>query len=314
MNKPPIIISASRSTDIPAFHSEWFMNRLRAGYVKWINPFNQQKMTVSFKNARLIVFWTKNPKPIIKHLKEIDQKNINYYFTYTLNDYEREGFEPNIPSFKDRIETFKELSKMIGKDKVIWRFDPIIKTNKMPIESILKKIKRVGDKIHKYTEKLVISFADINIYNKVQSNLAKRGIISSELTVAEIEKLAKGIQELNKDWGLVIATCAEKSDLKKYGIEHNKCVDDELMIRLFKGDKALMDYLGYEEDLFSTKVVRKYLKDKGQRKECGCIISKDIGQYNTCGHLCVYCYANHSEALVKNNLRKRNPNSETIVE
>jgi hypothetical protein len=124
----PIIVSASRSTDIPAFYAKWFINRIKLGYVVWYNPFNQQPIYVSFKNCKVVVFWTKNPKPLIPYLKELDALGIHYYFQYTLNDYEKELLEPNVPALEKRINTFKELSNLIGKEKVIWRFDPMIVT------------------------------------------------------------------------------------------------------------------------------------------------------------------------------------------
>ena len=120
----PVIISASRSTDIPAFFAKWFINRLEAGYCVWYNPFNQKPSYISFAQCKVVVFWTKNPKPLIPLLYELDERGIRYYFQFTLNDYEKEGFEPNVPSVAQRIETFKELSKLIGKERVIWRFDP----------------------------------------------------------------------------------------------------------------------------------------------------------------------------------------------
>ena len=124
----PVIISASRSTDIPAFYAKWFFNRLAKGYCVWYNPFNQQPMYVSFKKCKVVVFWTKNPAPIIPYLPELDKRGIHYYFQVTLNDYEQEGFEPNVPSVKSRIATFRLLSELIGKERVIWRFDPLIVT------------------------------------------------------------------------------------------------------------------------------------------------------------------------------------------
>src|SRR6056297_2488311 len=121
----PVIISASRSTDIPAFYAEWFMKRLDEGYCKWVNPFNKRPQYVSFEKARAIVFWIKKARPMFKYLKNLDSKNINYYFTFTVNDYEAEGLEPKVPSLESRIETFKKLFKNIGKKRVIWRFDPL---------------------------------------------------------------------------------------------------------------------------------------------------------------------------------------------
>lgn len=293
----PTIISASRSTDIPAFYSEWFFNRLKKGYIKWINPFNNSFQYVSFKNVRVIVFWSKNPKPIIQYLDELDKIGISYYFQFTLNDYEDENFEPNVAPLKERIATFKELSNKIGKEKVIWRFDPLILTDKIDVNVLLDKIHNVGNEIYNYTKKLVISFVDVEIYSKVKRNLKNFGINVMDFDKKSMEKIAEGIQKMNEKWNLEIATCAEKIDLEKYGIKHNKCIDDELMRKIFK-----MDFL-----------TNKNLKDKGQRKECRCIMSKDIGQYNTCPHLCIYCYANYSKNIVMKNFKKHDKNSESIA-
>ena len=127
----PIIISASRATDIPAFYPEWFMHRLKEGYVKWINRFNGQSKYVSFEKTRAIVFWTKNPEPFMRYLPELDDTGIHYYFTFTLNDYEAEKLEPNVPELKKRIDTFRRLSEKIGKEMVVWRFDPLILTKRL---------------------------------------------------------------------------------------------------------------------------------------------------------------------------------------
>ncbi|ODS38614.1 MAG: hypothetical protein A7315_12110 [Candidatus Altiarchaeales archaeon WOR_SM1_79] len=315
----PVIISASRSTDIPAWHAKWFINRLNKGYVKWINPFNQQPQYVSFDKTRAVVFWSKNPEPLIPYLDEVKERGINYYFQFTVNDYEDEKLEPNVPSLEERIATFKELSNRIGKEKVIWRFDPLILTDNITVEKLLEKIYRVGCEIHDYTEKLVISFADIGIYTKVQRNLKKAGIGYREFREESMKKIAEGIQEINKEWGLEVSTCAEKVDLSKYNIEHNKCIDDDLMVKIFNKDKELMEFLGAEpvNNLMGEKkyVLKKgkNLKDKGQRLACGCIVSKDIGQYNTCRHLCVYCYANYSKNTVESNMRRYDKNYESIL-
>jgi DNA repair photolyase len=312
----PIIISASRSTDIPTFYSDWFIARWKAGYLKWKNPFNSKYYHVSFKNTRVVVFWTKNPKPIFKYLDYMDKNIPNYYFQYSLNDYDKEGFEAKVPKVESRIKTFKELSKRLGKKRVIWRFDPLILTDKIDIYELLKRVKRVGDELKDYTEKLVFSFVDIGIYRKVENNLKKEQINYIEWTPEFMDKFAKGLYEINKDWGLELGTCSEKIDLDKYGIVHNKCIDDDLMKDIFKDDYKLMNFLGYEKDIFGElqPIRNKNLKDKGQREDCGCIFSKDIGQYNTCPHECNYCYANTSKEIAKKNynLHKKNSNSETI--
>jgi DNA repair photolyase len=315
----PVIISASRSTDIPAFYSKWFIERLKKGYLVWRNPFNNQKTYITFANTRLFVFWSKNPKPLMKYLPELNKRKINYYFQFTLNDYERENFEPKVPPLEKRIETFKKLSKKIGKEKVIWRFDPLILTDEIDENNLLRKIEKIGNEIYNFTEKLVFSYADINVYRKVKTNLKREGIEYIEFNKDSMNKIAEGIASLNKKWGLELATCCEEINLDEFGIKHNKCIDDELIYKLFNKDKLLMDFLGYEEteqgDLFSAEnnVKRPNLKDKGQRKICGCIVSKDIGEYDTCSHLCVYCYANSSVEKVKSNQKKHTSLSESLV-
>lgn len=303
--KAPIIISASRSTDIPAFYAKWFVDRLKASYCIWYNPFNRQPMYVSFKNCKVVVFWTKNPKPLIPYLNELEERGIHYYFQYTLNDYEKEKFEPNVPALANRIETFKELSSLIGKDRVIWRFDPLILTDELNPRALLTRIRHIGNALKGYTDKLVFSFVDVMAYRKVQNNLiketnffTKENLHRAEPTRAQINEIVDGLVKMREDWAqsgwnISLATCAEEIDLDKYGIEHNRCIDGA--------------YLNYgelpEKTLFGdeSKVPLKpmMLKDKGQRKACGCMISKDIGMYNTCPHFCVYCYANTSRKAVR---------------
>jgi len=304
----PVIISASRATDIPAFYADLFIHRLNEGHLKWKNPFNNTQSYVSFKNTRLIVFWSKNPKPMIKFLPEIDKMGINYYFQYTLNDYDNQNYESNVPPLKTRIETFKQLAQLIGKQKVIWRFDPLLLTDKISVLDLLQKIKNIGDQLQNYTNKLVISFADIKNYSKVIKNLTKENINYIDWTDELMLEFATELQKLNKTWNFEIGTCAEKIALQPFGIVHNKCIDDDLMIKLFETDKKLMDFLDYkpkQNSIFATNNIENNkttnLKDKGQREFCGCIMSKDIGSYNTCPHGCVYCYANSSKEIADKN-------------
>lgn len=315
----PVIVSASRSTDIPAFFHKWFISRLKRGFLAWVNPFNRQVQYVSFDKTRLVVFWTKNPFPIIPELELLDRKGINYYFQFTVNDYNDEGLEPNVPVLKKRIEAFKLLSELIGKEKVIWRFDPLILTDQLSVPKLISKIARVGQQLNEYTEKLVFSFADIKTYRKVQQNLRVNKIYSREFNTGEIHELMVALNDLNKRWRLSLATCAEIIDLSKYNVAHNKCIDDELIVRLFSRDKELMNFIGFtptvQHSLFTEN---KYLsdpglKDKGQRVACGCIMSKDIGMYNTCSHLCTYCYANQSASAVRKNIVRHNLTNECII-
>ena len=329
----PVIVSASRSTDIPAFYSEWFFNRLKEGYCVWYNPFNQKPSYVSFANCRVIVFWTKNPKPILPYLHELDERGIHYYFQVTLNDYVQEGLEPNVPSVEERVATFRSLAEKIGKERVIWRFDPLIVTGEITPRELLKRIWKIGNLLKGCTEKLVFSFVDVRAYRKVQSNLVKETrffdketVESAEMTEAQRKEVVEGLVKIRdawaKDgWNVTMATCGESFDYDGYGIEHNSCIDGTLMERVFGEDKALVYYLRTgklaEPDLFGEfppiPVEAKNLKDNGQRKACGCMVSKDIGMYNTCRHFCVYCYANTSKECVLKNAAKHNSGCESII-
>jgi DNA repair photolyase len=280
----PVIVSASRRTDVPAFHAEWFFGRLRAGHAKSVNPFSGTPQYVSFARTRAVVFWTKNPKPILPDLAELDRRGIGYYFQFTLNDYEAEGLEPGVPPLRVRIETFRELSRRVGSSRVIWRYDPLMLADGIDVPRLVERVTRVGEQLYSCTERLVIAFADIERYVKVRSRLRKFGRGCRELTAEEMQAFAEKLTKATKGLGFQIATCAEAVDLSLHGIGRNKCIDDALLEGLFPHDAELKHFLGPTEN-------RLRLKDKGQRKECGCIVSKDIGTYDTCPHLCRYCYA-----------------------
>ena len=331
----PVIVSASRSTDIPAFYADWFFDRMKIGYSAWTNPFNNKLSYVAYRDTRFIVFWSKNPKPLLNHLPYLKERNIGCYIQYTLNDYEAEHLEQGVPSLNSRIDTFKQLVNTLGKGSVIWRFDPLILTDTITPDLLLKKIEHIGDSLLGYTEKLVFSFADIASYRKVQSNLKKNNINYQEWTTEGMDSFASQLALLNKKWGYTLATCGENINLEHHGIEHNHCVDDTLMIRLAYKDKQLMDFLGVdikpvENTLFGTPtlppnaimlnadtyaVKKKDNRDKGQRTACGCMVSKDIGEYNTCIHLCEYCYANASKQTAQDNYAThlQNKTAETIT-
>lgn len=252
----PYIISASRREDIPAFKTSWFLKCIKDGKVDMSNIY--QDYEISFEKAKLIVFWTKNPKPLIPHLKDIPFK---YYFQFTLNDYPE--YELNVPSLEERIKTFIELSKKIGKKKVIWRFDPIIINDQISFYEIISRIKNIGDQIYPYTEKLVFSFVDP--YKKLDNQFI-------EIDYNNQVKIANELINLNKTWNLDLATCAEGIDID--GISHNKCIDPELITRI----------CGKQRWITETK-------DITQRSLCGCIKSGDIGSFKSCKHKCEYCYA-----------------------
>lgn len=334
----PCIISASRSTDIPAFYSDWFFHRLKQGYSVWRNPFNGVDSYISYKDTAFIIFWSKNPKPLLPHLHYLNERNIQYYIQFTLNDYANEKLEPGVPSIQQRIDTFKRLVDIGGVGRVIWRFDPLILTDNIDEEVLLDKISRIGDALKGYTEKLVFSFADILAYKKVKTNLEQNHIFYSEWTDPQMKSFARNICSLNQNWHYTLATCGEKIELHEFGIEHNHCVDDDLIIRFAWQNKNLMDFLGVEihpipiqPSIFgdapripsSAIIVDEHYyaikknnnQDKGQRQYCGCMVSKDIGQYNTCPHQCEYCYANTSKRIALANWaqHRTNPLRDTII-
>jgi len=303
----PVIVSASRSTDIPAFYGDWFSERLKAGYVRWKSPFGGSPVIVSFQKTRLFVFWSKNPAPFFPHLDRLDRLGYSCYFLYTLNDYDDVRLEPNVPPVDERVRTFMHLSKMIGKGRVVWRFDPLILTDTITVDELLDRVKRIGDCIAPFTERLVFSFVDIEKYAKVRRNLNISGYPRArEFTGGEVAEFCEGIQRLNGRWGLTVTACADRRDLSQYGIGRGQCISYDLMATEFSHDAALMAFLCPEgqrtlDGDSPEDDPSRHLKDPGQRNACRCIVSKDIGQYSTCMHLCAYCYANTSPAAVRRN-------------
>lgn len=263
-----------------------------------------------------------------------------------LNDYEHEGLEKHVRPLQERIDTFKRLVDKLGKGHVIWRFDPLVLTDTIGMDDLLDKIKNIGNQLKGYTEKLVFSYADILAYKKVKANLDKNGVHYHEWQDDEMINFAQRLAELNKreGWNYRLATCGERLNpergtalLKdKFGIEPNKCVDDELMIRFAYKDAKLMNFLKVkfhplpQPDIFGnseplpkdaiilpngTYATHGNNKDNGQRQFCGCIMSKDVGQYNTCVHGCEYCYANTTKELALQNWKQhlQNKFSDTIT-
>lgn len=286
----PVIVSASRATDIPAFYAREFFSSLERGYTIWTNPYNGRPSYVGFANTRFIVFWSKNPKPLLPYLPKLKEKGVGFYVQFTLNDYVAEGLEPNVPDLSQRIDTFKRIVDTYGVGHAIWRFDPLILADGIGADELLFKIRGIGLQLKGYTEKLVFSFADIAGYRRVGTNLSSAGIHYREWAEPLMLDFAQKLSELNdSELHLQLATCAEGIDLAPFGIEHNRCIDPDLISRLVPDDTALQMWL-----LGATK-------DSGQRQACGCILSKDIGRYNSCPHGCLYCYANTSpQAALRN--------------
>lgn len=278
----PVVVSASRATDVPAFHAKWLVERLEAGYCRWVNPFNGREQYVSFGNARAWVFWTKDARPMLEHLGVFDGRGMAYYFQFTLNDYAAEGLEPGVRPVEERVRTFVELAGRIGKERVIWRFDPLMLGDGITVDVLAEKVRWIGERLQGHTEKLVISFADLACYARVRRRLAREGMGLREFTGAEMEEMAGRIAEMAKGWEMAVATCCEAVELERFGIGHNRCIDGELLLRITGNDPELVKLLGREG---------RGRSDPGQREGCGCAPSKDIGAYDTCGHGCVYCYA-----------------------
>lgn len=280
-----MILSVSRRTDIPNYYSEWFYNRIKEGFLYVRNPMNVHQISeikITPDVVDCIVFWTKNPLPMIKRIDEI--KDYNYYFQFTLTGYGND-VEANLPNKKTKmIPVFQELSEKIGKQKVIWRYDPIFFSDRYTKEYHLKAFKSIAEALNGYTEKCVISFVDI--YPKNKKNM--EGLSSYELNDNELREFVKELSKMAADNNIKIGSCAEKINLDDCGIVHNCCIDRELI-----------------EKIIGCKI--NVSKDKNQRIECGCVESVEIGTYNTCKNGCAYCYANYSSKSVETNAAKYDP-------
>ncbi|MFA6079636.1 MAG: DUF1848 domain-containing protein [Candidatus Omnitrophota bacterium] len=272
------IISASRRTDIPAFYSEWFMNGIRQGYCTVPNPYNADQVShVSLKpqDVQAIIFWTRNPKPLIRYLPELDRMGYKYYFNYTIIGYPR-SIEPKSPPIGEAVKTFQELSSLVGKDRVIWRYDPILYSNQTPIEWHIRQLSSLIKKLSPYTKRLIISIIDP--YRKTKIRMGKAAsedlyIAADAFEVSAYMPLLEWIGNAAIDSGLEALSCAEEVGLERFGIKHGKCIDDELI-----------------KKIWGIAVPKR--KDPAQRRHCGCVVSKDIGVNSTCLFGCRYCYAN----------------------
>jgi len=294
-----MIISTSRRTDIPAFYSEWLMNRIDAGYCLVPNPMNAQqvkKISLKREDVDAFVFWSKNPKPMLNCLKKLDDMGYNYIFLYTINDYPK-FLEPNMPKITERIETFIRLSKRIGRRRVTWRYDPIIITEQTSVEFHIERFGFLFEKLYNYIDKVIISFFKpykfaVNRMKKITS--VENQPFDYEKILPEIHLLASKIAEIANYYNVKIVSCAEVLDLSDSGILPGACIDGMFLYKIFKREFNLN-------------------KDKGQRKECQCVISKDIGTYDTCVHHCVYCYASRSFKLSDDRYKNHNPTSDTLI-
>jgi hypothetical protein len=286
-----MIVSASRRTDIPACYSDWFYQRIREGYVLTRNPmrFHQvSKVTLSPEAVDGIVFWTKNPAPMMDRLNELNA--YTYYFQFTLTSYGKD-IEPNVPiKSSEVIPAFQRLSDKIGPEKVIWRYDPILLSEKYTLDYHLEYFHEIAKRLKGYTIKCIISFVDR--YQNTERNIKTLGL--AEIEDDTKRKLAESLSQTARSFGMSMDTCAEEIDLSVYGIGHAKCIDANLQDKL-RGHPI------------------KISKDKNQRPNCGCDSSVDIGMYNTCKNGCKYCYANYNANAMKIAANSHDPFSPLLI-
>lgn len=296
------IISASRRTDIPAFYAQWFMERVRRGFFHRVNPFNpRQVRRVSLKpeDVDTIVFWTKNPGPLLPSLAELDDRGFSYYFQFTLNPYGH-PFEPNLPPLGERIETFRTLGAMIGPGRVVWRYDPLILSSLTPPEYHRELFGRTATELRGSTGRIMFSFLDF--YGKAKSRLSAierdRGIVFHDIRGEEFRngrwELLKEMRACAAENGMELYSCAEEEELEGIGIRHGHCIDAGL-VRELSGSSAPLS------------------RDRHQRRECGCAVSVDVGMYNSCPFRCAYCYANASPKVIAANLKKHAPKGSALI-
>ena len=294
-----MIISASRRTDIPAFFSQWFMNRIREGFCMVPNPFNAKQVSLvplSPEQVDAIVFWTKNAGPMLGHIGVLENMGYRFYFQFTLNDYPR-PLEPNVPPLEDRLGAFERLSEAIGPRRVVWRYDPIIISNVTDYDYHRSAFTRLCERLASHTRRVVVSIVDM--YKKTERNLkavVSQGFEFPQDPVAEreMDDLLADLATTAKRFSLEILTCAEKRDYTALGIPPGKCIDGDLIENLWGMHGSLK-------------------KDSGQRKECGCVVSKDIGMTDSCPHGCPYCYATRSCELACSRYEKHDPNSTALL-
>ena len=285
-----MIIQTGMRTDIPAFYSKWFLNRIKEGYVCVRNPYDPKQVTkysLSPDVVDLIAFCTKNPLPMLPFPDEL--KPYGQYWFVTITPYGRD-IEPNVPDKETVMEGFKKLSEVVGVDSVGWRYDPIFIDKKHSVEWHISEFEKMAEILAGYTKTCVISFIDI--YKKVERNFPEAKSVRAE----DMAMLVKAFVKIASKYGMVLKPCAEGKDLAKYGADCSGC----MTVRTF------------ETALHSRLEVPK--RKKNQRNgECACLLGTDIGAYDTCGHLCKYCYANANSTLVKENMRKHNPASPFLI-
>ena len=292
-----MIISASRRTDVPAFYTEWFMNRIREGYCCVPNPVNPAQVSrVSLvpEDVDAIVFWTRNPEPLMSHLAELDARGFSYVFLYTVLDCPP-LLDPGMGPLDTRLAAFRQLADHVRTERVAWRYDPIVLSTKTPPAFHEDAYGRIAEQLRGATTRSIISFVDI--YRKLKrrlKQLEEQGCRIAEPTVEDLAELMPPIVKAAAVNGMSLQSCAEALDLATFGVLPGNCIDD-----------------GWLANALGVTVKAK--KDSSQRVACGCVASRDIGCYDTCLHGCAYCYASSSLARAKVNRAVHNPEGSQLV-
>lgn len=292
-----MIISASRRTDIPGLYAEWFLRRVRAGYCAVQNPMNpKQVASVSLRpeDVDVVVFWTRSPRALLSKLPELDAAGLRYYFQFTLCGYGA-PIDGKSPSVQTAIDIFKRLASLIGRERIIWRYDPIVFSEVTDVDFHLRNFEHNADALKDLTCRCVISIWDD--YRKLAKRLERlsvQGIHLRQPHREELDRLIPRLAQICAAHGIEIVSCAEELDLLPYGVKRGKCVDNDFIQRVF-----------------GITVSAK--KDSSQRPACGCVQSRDIGVYNSCLMGCMYCYATSCFDTAAANRRKHDPNSEMLI-
>ena len=281
-----MILFASGRTDIPAFYSKWFMNRVKAGFVDVRNPFNQNLVSrINFSDVDLIMFCSKNPLPMIDKLKML---KVPVLFHVTITPYSKD-VEPNIPDKRLIIEGVKKLSLVLGIDNVVLRYDPIFLSDKYNVDYHIRAFDKLCKNLNGYVNKIIVSFMDE--YKNVRSN--KNILKYRTFTREDYKKIGEAFSKSAMDNGMSVQTCFEDNDLTQYGFIKGECLSHELAY-ILTGKK------------FKSSNVRK-------EKKCECVQMVDIGDYNSCMHMCKYCYANYDEKAVSSNFKMHDDNSSLLI-
>ena len=287
-----MIISASRRTDIPAFYSDWLMQRLRQGYVLVRNSFNPlqvSRVSLDPQMVDCIVFWTKNPAPLLKKLPEIERIGHRFVVQFTLNAYDR-TLEQHVPPLHERLVTFRQLADRIGPDRVLWRFDPIIFTPSHGPDAVLRSFAQLASQLRSSTRQCTISF--LSLYAKCRRNMANIALL--EPADEEKRRFVDQLSTLARENCISLKACCDPFLHETCGIEAGRCIDGAL----------IADITGFPLAI---------PKDKGQRPGCGCAVSIDIGTYDTCPHGCRYCYANASQQRVAIKREEHDPDGPMLI-